>query len=113
PLQQAAGIRNNAGSDVSERRDVGVLRTWEKFKGEDGNLGCGIIVDPHDLVDMPRLDGNYLVVTRVACGTPAVYWAGTAWDKAGEIRTAAACDKYLDDWSARLRTPVAVQIASK
>jgi len=113
PLQQAAGIRNNAGSQVSERRDAGVLRTWEAFKGEDGNLGCGIIVDPRDLVDMPHVDNNYLVVTRVPGGTPAVYWAGTTWDKAGEITTIAAWDKYLDDWSVRLRAPVTVQISNK
>jgi hypothetical protein len=113
PLQQAAGIRNNAGSQVSERRDAGVLRTWEAFKGEDGNLGCGIIVDPRDLVDMPHVDNNYLVVTRVPGGTPAVYWAGTTWDKAGDITTPAAWDKYLDDWSARLRAPVTMQISSK
>ena len=62
---------------------------------------------------MPRVDNNYLVVTRVPGGTPAVYWAGTTWDKAGEITTIAAWDKYLDDWSARLRTPVTVQMSSK
>lgn len=111
PLQQAVGIRNNAGSEAVERRDLGVLRTWEAFKGDDGHLGCGVIVDPHELVDMPRLDPNYLVVTRVAGGTAATYWAGTTWDKAGEITTAAAWDKYLDDWAARVRTPVAIQLA--
>ncbi len=113
PLQQAAGIRANAGADVAERRDLGVLRTWEAFKGDDGHLGCGIIVDPHDLVDMPRAENNFLVVTRVPGGTPAVYWAGTAWDKGGEITTAAAWDQYLNGWAARLRTPVTVKIAAK
>ena len=69
PLSRAVAAAAAAGgrhsqerrrATSSERRDAGVLRTWEAFKDKDGNLGCGVIVDPRDLVDMPRVDNNYL-----------------------------------------------------
>jgi hypothetical protein len=113
PLTQAAGIRSLAGAEFAERRPAGLLRSWEAFKGSDGNLGCGVLVDPRELVDMVKAGGDYLVVTRVPGGTPATYWAGTAWDKGGDITTAAAWDKYLDEWAARLKGPVGVTITPK
>jgi len=109
-LQQAAGIKKAATSDVSVRKDAGVVRTWEPFTNNNGFVGCGVIVDPRDVVDAPELDGNVLLATRVAAGTPAVYWAGSAWDRGGSITTAALWDKYLDEWAARLRAPVTVQV---
>jgi pectinesterase len=109
-LQQAIGIKKAAGADVSVRKEAGVMRTWEAFAGNNGNVGCGVIADPREVADAPELDGNVLLVTRVAAGTPAVYWAGSAWDRGGAIATAAAWDRYLDDWAARLRAPVVVTV---
>jgi Domain of unknown function (DUF4861) len=115
-LTHAAGIRKNPGSDVAVRADKGVVRTWEPLANnakENGYLGCAIVADPRDIAETPELDGNVLVVTRVPGGMPAVYWAGSAWDRGGTITTAAAWDRYLDDWAMRLRTPVAVQLNSR
>jgi pectinesterase len=109
-LQQAVGIKKAATADVSTRKDAGVLRTWEAFSNNNGNVGCGVVVDPRDVADAPELDGNILLVTRVAAGTPAVYFAGSAWDRGGSITTVALWDKYLDDWAARMRMPVVVQL---
>jgi len=107
-LQQAAGIRKNAGSDIAVRKDAGVLRTWEPFKENGGFLGCAVLVDPRDLVDAPEGNGSVLLVTRVAAGAPAVYHTGSAWDRGGTITTAALWDAYLASWADRLRTPVVV-----
>jgi len=113
PLQQSVGIKKAAGADVAVRKDAGMLRTWEAFANNNGNVGCGVVADPRDVTDAPELDGNILLVTRVAGGTPAIYWAGTAWDRGGTITTAAAWDGYLNDWAARVRVPVTVQISGK
>jgi pectinesterase len=113
PLQQAIGIKKASGADVSTRKDAGILRTWEAFANNNGNVGCGVVADPRDVADAPELDGNILLVTRVAGGTPAVYWSGTAWDRGGNVTTAATWDAYLNDWAARVRTPVTIQLASK
>jgi Domain of unknown function (DUF4861) len=113
PLQQAVGIKKANGADVSARKDAGILRTWEAFANNNGNVGCGVVADPREVADAPELDGNLLLVTRVAGGTPAIYWSGTAWDRGGAITTAALWDTYLNEWAARVRTPVTVQIGSK
>ena len=116
PLEHAAGVRKNPGSEVAVRKELGVLRTWEPLANNataNGYLGCSVVVDPRDLIDAPESDGSVLLVTRVAAGTPAVYWAGSAWDRGGSITTAALWDRYLDDWAARLRTPVVVSVTSR
>src|SRR6185436_8636108 len=74
PLQQAVGIKKATGADVSARKDAGVLRTWEAFANNNGHVGCGVVADPREVADAPELDGNLLLVTRVAGGTPAIYW---------------------------------------
>ena len=103
PSQQAVGIKKAAGADVSARKDAGILRSWETLANNNGNVGCGVVADPREVADAPELDGNLLLVTRVAGGTPAIYWAGTAWDRGGTITTAALWDTYLNEWGARVR----------
>lgn len=110
PLQQAIGIKKATNADVAVKRETGILRTWEAFANNNGNVGCGVVVDPRDVADAPELDGNILLVTRVAGGTPAVYWAGSAWDRGGSITSAALWDKYLEEWAQRTRSAVTVQV---
>jgi hypothetical protein len=90
-----------------------VLRTWETFKDNGGALGCGVLVDPRDLVDAPEGNGSVLFVTRVAAGAPAVYYAGSAWDHGGTITTPALWDVYLAGWAQRLRAPVVVTVTAR
>jgi hypothetical protein len=52
-------------------------------------------------------------VANVAAGTPAVYYAGSAWDKSGDFAGVADWDKYLGDFSRRLRAPIEVQLARR
>ena len=39
--------------------------------GENGWLGCGVVVDPAALVDVTEADGNQLAVMRTPRGRPA------------------------------------------
>jgi hypothetical protein len=112
PLQQAAGIRKNPGSEAAIQRETGVLRTWEPFK-DNGFLGCAVIVDPRELVETAEDNGSFLLVTRVPGGAPAVYYAGSVWDRGGTIRSPAQWDEYLAAWAGRLRTPVTVTVGMK
>ncbi len=102
------GIKNNKGSVSRLDRENGVLRAWEPLQ-QEGFLGCAVIAAAGTVVDAPSADGNYLLVARLPAQGPAVYYAGSAWDKAGEIPTAAAWDAYLAREAARLRTPVTVR----
>ena len=81
----AAGIRK--AKDVVPRvdRERGVVRTWEHLTsyGDDGWLGCGLVIDPGTVVDVVEQGGNQLVVARAPKGRPATWYAGSGWDRSG------------------------------
>jgi hypothetical protein len=108
----AAGIKINAGSTVAISRDRGTLHTWEPIKGAPGNLGCAVIMDPAQVVDFPQADGNYLAVAKVPAGSPAVYYAGFAWDQSGQVPGGAeGWSRFVAETVRTLRSPLEVSIA--
>jgi hypothetical protein len=112
PVQHAAGIKKAADAQVAFSKDSGVLRTWEAIKGA-GFLGCGVVVDPAAVRGTQEADGNLLVTTDVMPGKPVVYYAGFGWDRSGDFADMAAWDRYLDQYSRRLRSPIEVTITTR
>ncbi len=112
PLQHASGIKKAAGAQIAFTRDTGVLRTWEALKGA-GSLGCGIVMDPGAITGTPEADGNVLLTTAVPKQEPVVYYAGFGWDRSGDFAGLADWDRYLEQFSRRLRAPVKVTVAAK
>ncbi len=111
-ITYAAGIKNNAGSTVASSRERGTLRAWEPIKNVPGSLGCAVIVDPAQVVDFPQADGNYLVVARVPPGSPAVYYAGFAWEPTHQVPGGVGgWDTFVADTAQKLRSPLEVSIA--
>jgi len=108
----AAGIRAGEGVAVRADRERGILRTWEHLMtyGENGWLGCGVIVDPAVVIDTREEDGNRLVIARTPADTPATWYAGSGWDGSGRFTDAADWDRYLDAFVARLRSPLRVEV---
>lgn len=106
----AAGIKKAAGSEVRAERPSGWLRTWEAVRDGNGNLGCGIVLDPAALADVVEADGNVLVVARSPAGAPATYHAGFAWDRSGDFAGLADWDRYLDAFARRLRSPLRIEV---
>ena len=97
---------------MQNNRKDGWLRTWEPIqKGKSGNLGCGVIVDPGELVDFTEGDGNYLVIAKAAAGQPAVYYAGFGWDRSGDFANLAEWDSYLQQYARRVRSPLKITIS--
>jgi unsaturated rhamnogalacturonyl hydrolase len=112
PVTWAAGIRLAEG--VVPRVDParGILRTWEHQTryGDYGWLGCGVIVDPAVVVETREEDGNQLAIARTPPGAPATWYAGSGWDRSGRFADAAAWDRYLDAFAARVRSPLRVEV---
>jgi pectinesterase len=113
PTGHAVGIKKNPGSVSVTSRERGVLRTWEAFKGTAGHLGCGVIVDPAQLLEFAEADGNYLVAARLPSGQPAVYHAGFGWDKSGDFAGVDDWDRYLEEAARRLRAPIQTALAAR
>jgi hypothetical protein len=112
PVTWAAGIR--LAKDIVPRvdREHGIVRTWEHqgSYGEGGWLGCGLVVDPAAVVEAREDGGNELVVARTPRGQAATWYAGTGWDRSGDFPDAAAWDRHVDAFAARLRAPLRVEV---
>jgi unsaturated rhamnogalacturonyl hydrolase len=108
----AAGIRK--AKDVVPRVDraLGIVRTWEHLTsyGDNGWLGCGLVMDPGAVVDAVEAGGNQLMVARTPKGRPATWHAGSGWDRSGYFPDVAAWDRHLEAFAARLRSPLRVEV---
>jgi pectinesterase len=113
PKLQAAGIKKHPEALVVRDKARGLLRTWEPVKADGSHFGCGIIVEPGEVVDYVEADGNVLVVTGVAPGGVATYYAGSGWDKSGDFKVVDDWDRYLDQAAQRIRSPLAVSLAAR
>jgi hypothetical protein len=111
-LAHAVGIKVGPGSERTLDRARGILRAWEPIKGDLGHLGCAALVDPARIEGATEAEGNHLVVTTLPTDGPVVYWAGSAWDRGGDISGVEDWDRYLERAAARLRAPLEVTLAS-
>lgn len=110
PANHAAGIKKAAGSVSAADAARGILRTWEPVKG-NGHFGCGVIIPPGTAASATELEANYLLIAPVPASGPAVYYAGSAWDRGGTITDVAAWDAYLANAARRLANPAVVSVS--
>ncbi len=112
PLAWAAGIRKAADAKVLTDRDQGLARTWEAQGryGDNGSLGCAVVMDPAQVVEFLEKDGNLLVAARTKAGEPARWYAGTGWDRGGEVPDLAAWDRHVRDFAKRLASPLQIEV---
>jgi hypothetical protein len=97
------GIRVAKEPDFRVTPETGIVRSWEPFTGDAGHLGCGVVAP--SIVETRKLEADYLAIVR-ATGSPLVYYSGSAWDRAGEIKTVAEWDAYLASAAERVRAPL-------
>jgi hypothetical protein len=102
----ATGIRNNAGSTAKASPESGTLRGWEPLK-DNGSLGCAVILP--GMTEMREADGNYLALGPAAAAA-MTYYAGSAWDRGGQVKSVDEWDALIAREAARVRTPVTVTI---
>jgi len=112
PVTWAAGIRKPEGTPPRVGREGGTIRTWEHLTryGENGWLGCGVVIDPAAVVDVLDAGGSQLLVARTPRGAPATWYVGSGWDRSGDFPDEAAWYGHLDAFVARLRSPLAVEV---
>lgn len=115
-IQVGVGISKHAGSTVQVDAATAALRTWEPLKspkGEPaGNLGCAIVFPAGARIEEHHNDLDYLAVTSLPQSGKLVYFAGSAWDKAGQIRDAAAWEAEVKSLAARQAAPMLTTIAA-
>ena len=72
--------------------------------------GLAIVVGPRTVDKVAEDKLNHLVILKPGIATPITYWAGFAWDRAGQITSAESWKSYVDQFAERLRSPIDVTI---
>ncbi|WP_295116657.1 DUF4861 domain-containing protein [uncultured Chitinophaga sp.] len=109
-LPVAIGIirRDEPGSIVFNEQG-GIMAYWEPQHGEDGTIGVGCIF-PAPVKQMRTDKLHLLTVSSANATAPYVYYTGAAWNKAGVITNDQQWFTYLQDYAAKLKSPVSVTI---
>ena len=109
-LALAVGLKKAKEAQKEFNQARGWLTTWEPVEKKLGMQGLAVIVDPSTVDKLGEDKLNYLVVLKPGIATPMTYWAGFAWDRAGQITSAESWKAYVDQFAERLRSPIDVRI---
>ena len=110
PLEAAIGIARHEGSAVEIGTDHRSMRTWEPISGDNGNLGCAIVLPPGTTGRAEQTQANYLLVTQVPEGGTLTYFAGAGWDRGGHVQSREAWGREVSQLQRRLAAPVQVAL---
>ena len=111
-LTTGIGLKKTGGEQVEANVERGWLLKWEKVEKNAGNQGLAIIVDSKSLEKQSEDKLNQLLLAKVPESGIASYWAGFAWDKAGQITSAEAWKKYVDEFAQGVQSPIEVSVAA-
>ncbi len=112
-LTTGIGLKKTAGEQVEANAAQGWLLKWEKVEKNAGNQGLAIVVHPKSFTKQTEDKLNHLVLAPVADDGTATHWAGFAWDKAGQITSAEAWKKYVEEFAQGVASPIEVNVAEK
>jgi unsaturated rhamnogalacturonyl hydrolase len=104
----AVGIveHNGDGTFLLDERK-GIMGYWQPQNGKNGILGIGSIISQ----DHPKMkvDGEHLLtIFDVSANKPFVYYAGSAWDKAGIITDSKIWFEYLQNFKTKSEHPIVI-----
>ena len=106
------GLKKVTGEKVEFNAAHGWLCKWEPVAKGAGEQGLAIVVDPKRVEKQAEDKLNQLVIVRPPENLRATYWAGFCWDKAGQITSADAWKKYVDEFAQGLASPIEVSVAN-
>jgi hypothetical protein len=91
----------------------GALVVWEKVAKNGGMQGIAVIAPSKAPVVETSDKLNHLLLVKCGSDNTVSYWAGFAWDKAGQITSAGAWKKYVDEFAQGLEASIAVSVSEK
>jgi hypothetical protein len=106
-LALAVGFKKVKDEQKEFNHARGWLTIWEPVEKNLGMQGLAVVVDP-SAVDKAGEDKlNHLLILKPGIAT---YWAGFAWDRAGQITSAESWKAYVDQFAERLQSPIDVSV---
>ena len=122
-LTVAIGLNKNSAdknqepkTEVIQNEASAILGQWITQKANE-SLGTAIIFPPGALTGFIDQTGttdaaNLLALTKATSGTPVRYYVGAGWSRAGEFKTKADWENYLQAFAARVASPVKISCAA-
>jgi hypothetical protein len=101
-----AGIHKTKGADVKmfdEKK--GIIGYWEPTTLENGTIGVGCVFQGGSKSFKFEKD-HLLNLETIKINKSYCYYAGGAWDKAGEMTSSIKWFNYLDIFSEQLKNPI-------
>lgn len=109
-LALAVGLKKVKQEEIEFNQSHGWLTKWEPVEKNQGMQGLAVVVDPNAIDKVGEDKLNQLVILKPGVATPITYWAGFAWDRAGQITSAESWKSYVDQFAERLRSPIDVAV---
>jgi hypothetical protein len=112
-LTPAVGIKKAKGEQKEFDAANAALIIWEPMAGKLGMQGLAALVDPKMFLRQADDKANHLLLLKTPADNSISYWAGFAWDRAGDITTPAAWKKYVTEFAQGVRSPIAVAVSAE
>jgi hypothetical protein len=109
-LALAIGLKKVKDEQKEFNQGSGWLTKWEPVEKNQGMQGLAVVLDPSAIDKVGEDKLNHLVILKPGIATPITYWAGFAWDRAGQITSAESWKSYVDQFAERLRSPIDITI---
>ena len=112
-LVTGIGLKKAGGEKVEFNAERGWLIKWEKVEKNAGEQGLAIVADAKSIEKQTEDKLNQLILAKVSDAGVATYWAGFCWDKAGQITSAEAWKKNVDEFAQSMQSPIEVTVTQK
>jgi Domain of unknown function (DUF4861) len=109
-LAIAVGLKKVKEEQKEFNQARGWLTVWEPVDKNLGMQGLAVVVDSSTVDKLGEDKLNHLVILKPGIATPITYWAGFAWDRAGQITSMESWKAYVNQFAERLRSPIDVSI---
>lgn len=106
PLDVGVGIVRRAG-DGHYVELAQSMSYWEPAHEQDGHIACAVILPG---ARHTTVGNQYVAVGQAYSGRPFIYYMGAGWSKSGDFPDAAAWEKYVDNYTARIDQPLKVTV---
>ncbi|MES2523985.1 MAG: DUF4861 domain-containing protein [Gemmatimonadota bacterium] len=78
-------------------------------KGGDGEIGTAVLLPRDRVRDWKETDKHYLAITHATPNVPVVHYSGAGWTMSGDFRDVRDWWRYLDEYAARLASPIVLK----
>ena len=112
PATVGIGIAKHKDGKAAFEKPLGLLRSWEKLKDDNGSVGCGIVASPETVDGSQDTELDTLLIANVPPTGPVAYYAGFGWDRSGDFADEQAWVKYAQGFARALRAPLRVSLSS-